>query len=520
MSDENEIPLQQLRHRALGCAEDGNWEAAIQAWERLLQLGGEDADARVQLSYAWSLAGSYRAARDNAVRAADAVALKRKVLLELLPRLRTFNEIPLLLRCIDKMGPLSSVPIPVLLRAASQLSNAALPEKALVLLDEARRGDPEYPATLLARAQVLMYCGRMDEARADVERALRRAPSIAHGYWLQAALRRQTQDTNHVDAIRKQLASGRSVGDLALLNFALHKELDDLGDHSGAWIALEHGCQAKRSMLRYRLDENRRLLEDLLAAPIPAPARQREGAEVIPIFIVGMHRSGTTLLEHILDRSKRVKGIGELYDFTSAMRWATDHHCRGVIDRTIVARSSKVFYSEVGRRYLDGMRWRLSGESLFTDKLPSNFLNVGFIAAAQPEARILHMVRDPVETCFSNLRELFSDANPYSYDQTELADYHAGYRMLMQHWHANLPGHILDVDYARLTREPEVVMREVCRFCGIEFHPDMLRTGGEQRGVVTASAVQVRDAIQVRDQPKWKPYERYLGRLLGALPKA
>ncbi|MGY3265098.1 hypothetical protein ACVWZN_001171 [Lysobacter sp. HA35] len=163
------------------------------------------------------------------------------------------------------------------------------------------------------------------------------------------------------------------------------------------------------------------------------------------------------------------------------------------------------------------MEWRLGSERWFTDKLPSNFLNIGYIANALPHAKILHMVRDPVETCFSNLRELFSDANPYSYDLEELAHFHGQYRRLMAHWHHAFPGRILDVDYGRLTREPEVVMREVAHFCGLDFDPSMTHTRASKRSVATASAVQVREGIQVRGIPKWAPYERQLQPLIRAL---
>jgi hypothetical protein len=142
---------------------------------------------------------------------------------------------------------------------------------------------------------------------------------------------------------------------------------------------------------------------------------------------------------------------------------------------------------------------------------------VGFICEALPQARILHMVRDPAETCFSNLRELFGDANPYSYDQVELADYYVQYRRLMVHWHARFPGRILDVDYAALLREPEAIMRGVAAFCGVAFEADMLDPRACSRGVATASAVQVRERVAPQERPKWAPYESQLRPLLSRL---
>ena len=127
------------------------------------------------------------------------------------------------------------------------------------------------------------------------------------------------------------------------------------------------------------------------------------------------------------------------------------------------------------------------------------------------------MVRDPVETCFSNLRELFSEANPYSYDQQELAAYFLQYQRLMRHWHAVFPGRIHDVDYAALTRDPESTLRGVAEFCGLPFEPPMLDLQQRKRGVATASAVQVRARIVVQEQPKWLPYADYLQPMIKAL---
>jgi hypothetical protein len=317
-----------------------------------------------------------------------------------------------------------------------------------------------------------------------------------------------------VDALQRP---GLAAEDTAMLGFALHAELDRAGQHAQAWRALELGCRAKRATLHYAMADTEALVAALIESRVAAGAADAPavGART-PVFIVGMHRSGTTLLEQLLSAHTEVQGIGELYDFTSAMRNATDHHCRGVIDRSLVQRAEQVDFDAVGRHYLAGVEWRLGSERVFTDKLPSNFLNIGYIARALPEARILHMVRDPVETCFSNLRELFSDANPYSYDLGELAHFHRQYRRLMAHWHCVLPGRILDVDYDRLTRDPEAVMREVSGFCGIDFEPAMLDTRSS-RGVATASAVQVRQGIQARDVPKWAPYATELAPLIRAL---
>jgi tetratricopeptide (TPR) repeat protein len=508
-----------LRRRAEALAEARDWSGAIEAFEQLRDANPADADVLLQLSYMHSLAGRYRTARGYALKAHTLQPREPAVVKELIARLRTFNEGEALLACAARLGPLRNVAIPQLLAFAAQLSYLNLPERAIAFLDEAKRADPDYPPTLLSRAQVLIYLGRFADAQADLDRCLKRAPGLPKLYWLMATLGRTPRDGRLAQAIVDSLQRpGHAAEDTAMLGFALHAELDRAGRHGQAWQALELGCRAKRATLHYAPADTEALVSALIDAhPGRVAADERRGSDRVPVFIVGMHRSGTTLLEQLLSGHSEVQGIGELYDFTSAMRDATDHHCRGVIDGTLVERARGADFDQVGERYLRGVAWRLGSERLFTDKLPSNFFNIGYIARALPHARILHMVRDPVETCFSNLRELFSDANPYSYDLAELAHFHGQYRRLMAHWHRALPGRILDVDYARLTREPEATMREVSAFCGLPFESAMLDTAASSRGVATASAVQVRQGIQVRDVPKWAPYAAQLQPLIRAL---
>jgi tetratricopeptide (TPR) repeat protein len=509
---------QRLWQQAEVHAATKNWKQAIACFQELRSERPDDAAIPLQLSYLESLAGRYRAARTYAIEAQKLQPSDPTVLCELLARLRTFNAFEAFNECLNRMGPLDRVPIPLLLAAAAQCSYLNDHGRALLILDEARRADPDFPPTLVARAQVLMYLGKFGEAEAEVSRSQRRAPEIPQGWSVLSKLRRQTTAHNHVAQIRAQMRRpGRRPQEIAMLAEALHKELDELGDYPAAWSALAQMCQAKRSTLEYTAAASHGLFASLLSLPVANSSDDGADASRVPIFIVGMHRSGTTLLEQLLDGHPEMHGVGELYDFTSQMRYATDHHCRGVIDLTIVERSKDVDFAAVGEGYLKGMEWRLGKERFFTDKLPSNFLNIGFICQALPQAKILHMVRDPIETCFSNLRELFSDANPYSYDQLELADFYKQYRRLMAHWHQAYPGRILDVDYAELTRDTETVLRRVSAFCGFEFEPEMLALQNRKRGVATASAVQVRDKVVVREQPKWKPYEQYLQPLIQAL---
>ena len=305
-----------LLERAEGLAARRDFAQARHALRTAQTLAPDDARAPLQLSYVESLDGHYRAARDAALRAHALKPRTDAALQDLVRRLRTFNDTGALRECLQRLPPLREVRIPLLLTFAAQLSYLNRQDEALALLDEALRGDPDYPPTRVSRGQVLTYLGRFDEAEADLVHCVRRAPELASAWWALSRLRKQTPEANHVDAIRAQLARpGRRADDVALLAFALHKEYDDLGDAAAAWQALELGCRAKRSTLRYAASETAALVDALIAAPTSAtPSHTFDGAT--PIFIVGMHRSGTTLLEQLLAGHRSVAALGELYDFT------------------------------------------------------------------------------------------------------------------------------------------------------------------------------------------------------------
>jgi tetratricopeptide (TPR) repeat protein len=475
----------------------------------------------LQLSYVSSLAGDYRGAHVYTLQAAAAAPQDPQQILELIARLRTFNEAPALMACLDRLLPAERMAAPLLVGFGAQLSYLGEQFRALELLDVARRREPANPSILFARGQVLAYLGRLDEAEQDVLACLASSPGMWRAWPLLVGLRRQTPRFNQVAPLRRLLGQPQLPAEaVAELGYALHKSLDDLGEYDKAWSALEMACLAKRSTLQYRSQDTQQLVDQLLSyrlAPVPLSASAAQLAGPTPVFIVGMHRSGTTLLEQLLQGHSDVRGLGELYDFTCQMRQATGHHCRGVIDQEIVRLAIGVDFDAVGSRYLEGVAWRLGSERFFIDKLPSNFIHAGFICRALPQAKVLHMRRNAMDTCFSNLRELFFDANPYSYDQVELGEFHRQYERLMEHWSRSFPDRILDVSYERLVQQPEQELRAVAQFCGLPYEEGMQALRPAAGGVSTASAVAIHQGVIKREAPKWAPYAGYLARLQEAL---
>lgn len=232
-------------------------------------------------------------------------------------------------------------------------------------------------------------------------------------------------------------------------------------------------------------------------------------ASSAPIFIVGMPRSGSTLLEQILSAHPDVHGLGETLAFHNAL-----------VRETPAARlpPNSALFSRIGDTYIAALKelgW--GGEGRVIDKLPGNFVNVGAIHLALPAATIVHSLRDPIDTCFSCFRHLFKDRNETTYDLAAMGRYYVSYRGLMDYWESVLPGRIVHVQYEDLLQDPEGQIRRVVAACGLPWNDACLRFHESRRAVKTSSAVQVRQPLFTSSRARWRPYERHLSPLMAAL---
>lgn len=394
-------------------------------------------------------------------------------------------------------------------------------EQALAMMDRARAQGMDGADFRYFRAIQLQFNGRLEEAQAELVGCLAMGPTFGRASLTLARLRRWSADDNHLDFIAQRLGDvAQGSEDHAAFEFARYKELEDLGRHAEAWDALVRA----NGLMHGRLGHDA-AAEDALFAAIGgtcdaafcAPQAHRfDGPQ--PIFIVGMPRSGTTLLERILGRHTQVTPAGELTDFPRQLRWVADQHGHALVDPALLGAVPAMDFVEVGRRYLEQTQWRADGRAFFIDKLPPNFQLAGLIRRALPQARILHMRRDPMDLCFSNWRALFGDAYGYSYDLVALVAHHRNYRRLMAHWQAVMPGAIHDVDYAALATDTEATARSLLDYCGLGFEAGMLDEDGNVAPVATLSSAQVREPIRAR-LAEWAPYARQLEPLRAALAR-
>ncbi len=373
--------------------------------------------------------------------------------------------------------------------------------EAIGQYEHALASGPDNPSWRYDLAIARFYAGDADNAEADLNSVLQASPQAGAVIYLRSTLRRQRPDRNHVADIESRLkAPFRTPEDEAGALYALAKELEDLGEHDKAFASLLSGAKKKRSAIQYdaaafsKMTEEIRAAQNAAAMAVPAPGHEEEGA----IFILGLPRTGTTLAERILLQSGKVKDAGELMDFGFHLSAATQRVRSDMPDVAPIDATMKSDFAAIGRAYMQGARQMASGSQLFIDKLPANYLYCGMIHKALPKAKIIHLVRDPLDSCYAIFKTLFFNAYDFSYDLDELADYYIAYRRMMKHWHEILPGVILDVRYEDLVADTEAQARRIYDWLGLEWTPDALSIPDSKVVFATASAAQVREPVHTR----------------------
>lgn len=359
-------------------------------------------------------------------------------------------------------------------------------------------GEP--PPLLYDLATMQFFGGEFDAAETTLQRLLQLAPGAGDALYLRATLRRQTAQRNHLDDLRQRLqhtALAEPSARAAAL-YALAKEQEDLGLHADAFQTLTAAATGKRQTLQYDVAAECaqiaavRKSYDETALRALQPGHGGEGL----IFIVGLPRSGTTLLERLLIQHGDARSAGELMDFGMVLGEATARVVSAHPGLTAVQASLKIDFAALGQEYLRGAREVVHGHLVVIDKMPINYLYCGLIATALPKAHIIHLARDPLDTCYAMYKTLFYNAYPFSYALDEIGEYYLAYRQIMQHWHAVLPGRILDVHYEALVSETEQQIARVLAHCGLAATDTVPELGA--LAFVTASAAQVRGEVHQR----------------------
>ena len=356
--------------------------------------------------------------------------------------------------------------------------------------------------------------GGVAEARSMYEQILKDHPAdVAVRYSMALSQKSREGDGNFAALV--MLAQGNAFltrQDAIFQHFALGKCYDDRADYRKAFMHYSEGARLKRSMLDY--DADRAALRFAkVAHDFDHEAMTRlQGAgnfSDLPVFVLGMPRSGTTLIEQMISSHPDVHGMGELGELLKIVE-------RGGAGAERQSERAKI--ARWGAEYISAMQMRAPGAKRITDKIPTNFFAIGLIHAMLPNAKIIHVRRSPLDTCLSCFTQLFNRAHEYSYDLAELGGYYVGYAGLMEHWRRVLPeGAFLEVDYEDVVSDLEGQARRMVEYCGLEWHEACLDFYRNARPIQTASVMQVRQPIYRSSVGRWRHYEPYLAPLIDAL---
>ena len=403
------------------------------------------------------------------------------------------------------------------------LGEAGRTEEALAAFDQALALAPQSVAALENRGLLLNELGRREEAEAAIGEAIRLAPRRARGYYNLASAHDFTPGDAHLAAMEALAAdpAGLTPNDLVELNYGLGAAYAGLGEAARAFERFAEGARRKRALIDY--DEPSELAVydrtiDAFSADVMWRGQGVGHPTETPVFVLGMPRSGTTLVEQILAGHPRLHAAGEtsaLGEIMAAMR--TPAKAPLAFPEGYASLHGPAL-RRAGAAYAERLAALAPEAARVTNKGVGNFRFVGFIHLALPGARIVHLTRDAADTCWSCFSKLFSRDHPYSYDLGEMGRYYRAYERLMQHWRRVLPeGVMLEVRYEDVVADLEGQARRLLEHCGLAWDPACLDFHKQGRQVRTASATQVRKPLYATSVGRWRAYEGQLGVLLEAL---
>jgi tetratricopeptide (TPR) repeat protein len=374
---------------------------------------------------------------------------------------------------------------------------------------------PEAPDLHLSIGHALKTLGRQSQAIESYRRAAAVRPSFGDAYWSLANLKTYRFTDQEMSAMRAQAAGDVSLVDRYHLCFALGKALEDRAEYPESFRFYERGNALKRAESRYdpaQIERTARLNAGLCTREF-FTARRGQGCDrADPIFIVGLPRAGSTLLEQILASHSKVEGTAELADIPRLVHRLNGRDQRGPSARypAVLAELTPEQLNRCGENFIRDTQVYRTGLPHFIDKMPNNFRHIGLLQLILPNAKIIDARREPIACCFSNFKQLFASGQEFTYSFEDIARYYRCYVELMAHWDAVLPGKVLHVEYEEVVADLEGNVRRILEFCELEFEPACIDFYKTERSVRTASSEQVRQPIFKEGLEQWRHFEPYL----------
>ena len=521
MNQTNDDALRRWQH-AERLSGDGQGEQARLLYASLFSDPMLSPLAHLRLALLDQRAGGLRGATDHAL-AAFTAAYADPDLMELLCKsLLQLGETHAALACASALAGMEAS-VEACAETGKMLSDHMLPEAALPLLSKAMaNGLADAPALRYLVGLNLMYVGRLDDARRELEICVRGNPGMLPAHWALAKVGVPAQRGARIERLQRlRQDPAEGAGDAALLHYSLFHELDSADQVEPAWAALAYAMQLRRARVPYDEDAQDALFAAAADAVPEAGAAQVLASESYagpqPVFVVGMPRTGTTVIEQHLCAHADVASAGELRDLALQARWVTDQAGSNQVDPALLDALRAAPLQELGQRYLAHTRWRANGHAWFADKWPENYLLIGQILRALPRARVLWVRRNAADACFSNLKEWFAGSYYYSYDMAETARQYARFDQLMSRVQALQHPRVAFIDYEAFVQAPDATIGGVIQTLSLPLR-DSLRPHARAT-IATASAIQARGEVSARHVGAWRRYQQSLAPMLDELSR-
>jgi tetratricopeptide (TPR) repeat protein len=400
---------------------------------------------------------------------------------------------------------------------------AAEHARALEIYDRAVGIAPKNASLLGKRAEVHRFLGTCELSERDYQAVLAFAPRDAEALKGLAGLRHQSADRNSLAAMEVALAAAPAgAEDISVLHYGLAKSYEDLGEYSASWRHLSAANRLQRARYPYDPAHERAVMDRIIAGFPSVEALTADTTGEQPIFIVGLPRTGTTLVERILASHSQIHSAGELQALSEAIRVAVETQTPD-LPRTWLHYAAALGQTDaalIAREYLARVRARRGERPRFLDKQTANFFYCALILRAFPNARIVHLTRHPLAACYAIYKTRFWGTFPFGNDLDDLGDFYIGYRRLMAHWHTVVPGRILDVAYEDVVNAIEPSTRRLLDFVGVPFEAACLEFHRNPTATMTASSVQVRQPLYDSSLRQWQNYAAELAPLRERLETA
>ncbi|MEW6982016.1 sulfotransferase [Colwelliaceae bacterium 6471] len=386
--------------------------------------------------------------------------------------------------------------------------------------------EPKNNQYLFNYATSLRNTGELTQAEHVFAQVLALNPKDWDAYLARSLLKKMSTDSNNIAELKALIATNNSKDAQSKLLFALAKEQEDCQEYSESFKQLKQANDIRKEFTQYDVDNDIEAFNCITTTyktgHHSVTTKSTDISDTQAIFIVGLPRTGTTLLERIISQDNEVFAAGELHDFSSCLTLAVTKHSKVPLTNKLdlIAHSASIDFDQLGKDYLQSTKALTKNSAKFIDKMPLNFLYTGLIQRALPNAKIIHLTRSPMAACYAIYKTSFGQAYPFSYDLNNLAKYYLAYRKLMTHWQQANANNFIEINYEQLVTSPAKVSKQAFNFLDIEWRDDYLQLQNNKHASATASSAQVRGEIYQSSVELWRHYQEELSPLSIQLEQA